>query len=407
MAHHAVACDNAQAMKECLEDYRWLISADAAPWLARCQASPLPTVAQVRQLRRELTAERTHLVLEQCELRRRAAPKFQAAGQMYFTRQGLEQATDQRIAQFKAQRFPTGQAVADLCCGIGGDLFGLALRGPVTGVDVNPIHALLADVNGRALGLSVCRLETADASLWPVSQYAAWHIDPDRRPQGRRTAQVVFSQPSLDAIRRLLGVCPHAAVKLAPAAGIPADWQDAAERQWLGSGRECRQQVIWFGALAHHPRIRSAVVVDHQGRASEPLFGWDDASCSVAPGVRRFVYEPHACVVAARLTRALAAQFGLEAIDPQVAYLTGDRPIVDLRLTSFEVTDVLPFDIRQLRGILRQHRIGKLVVKKRGVEIDPATVRRQLQGRGDAEAVLILTPQSGSTRAILARRVDR
>jgi SAM-dependent methyltransferase len=406
MARHATPCDNTQAMTECLEDYHWLISADAATWLARWQSLSPPSVAHVRQLRRELTAQRTHLVLEQCELRRRAATKFEAAGTMFFTRRGLEQATDQWIAQLKARRFPAGQAVADLCCGIGGDLFGLARCALVTGVDVDPIHALLAEANGRALDLSGCSLKTADAGAWPVRQCAAWHIDPDRRPQGHRTAQVVFSEPPIDAIRRLLGECPHAALKLAPAAEIPADWQDAAERQWIGSGRECRQQVIWFGTLAHHPQLRSAVVVDRQGRASEPLVGRDDASCGVAPAVHRFVYEPHACVLAARLTRVLAARLGLDMIDPQVAYLTGDHPIVDPRLTTFEVTDSLPFDMRQLRRILRERRVGKLEVKKRGVEIDPATVRRQLQGRGDEQAVLILTPQSGSVRAILARRSD-
>jgi hypothetical protein len=404
MARHTVACDNGQAMNDCLADYRWLVSSAAAPWLAQCQGSRAPTVAQVRQLRRALTAGQTHLVLEQCELRRRAALKFQAADRLYFTRQGLEQATDQWLAQFKAQRFPIGQVMADLCCGIGGDLFGLALRGLVTGVDVNPVHALLAEVNGQVLVLSACRLATADAATWPVNQCAAWHIDPDRRPQGHRTAQVIFSQPSLDAVRHLLAACPHAAVKLAPAADVPADWQDLAERQWLGSGRECRQQVLWFGALAHQPGRRTAVVVDRQGRASEPLVGAGDTSANVAQAVRRFVYEPHACVVAARLTGALAAQLDLEAVDAHVAYLTGDRPLVDLRLTTFEVTDVLPFDIRQLRGILRERGIGRLEVKKRGVEIDPAAVRRQLQGRGDAEAVLILTPQSGAIRAILARR---
>jgi SAM-dependent methyltransferase len=393
-------------MNASLDDYRWLVSADAVPWLAQCAAASAPSVAQVRRLRRDLTPHRTHLVLEQCALRRRAAAKFAAAGQMYFTRPGLEQATDQWVAHLKAQRFPAGQAVADLCCGIGGDLCGLARRGPVVGVDTNPIHAVLAAANGETLGLAACRLETADAAVWPVHQCAAWHIDPDRRLHGHRTAQMTYSEPSLDAIRRLLAGCPHAAVKLAPAAEIPADWQAVAERQWLGSGRECRQQVVWFGALAHHPGLRSAVVVDRRGRVSEPLISSPDAPRRIAPAIRRFVYEPHACVVAAQLTHALAARFDLAAVHPQVAYLTGDRAIADLRLTTFEVTDVLPPDIRQLRGMLRARRVGRLEVKKRGVAIDPDAVRRQLQGRGDEEAVLILTPQSGSIRAILARRVD-
>jgi hypothetical protein len=230
-------------------------------------------------------------------------------------------------------------------------------------------------------------------------------MDPDRRPQGQRTAQPAVSEPSIDAIRRMLHVQPQAALKLAPAADLPDDWQAAAERQWIGSGRECRQQIAWFGMLTQYPGSRSAIVVDRRGRASPLLVGRETASCHLANTVARFVYEPHACVVAAQLTSTLAGLFGLHAVDPQVAYLTGDQPIDDLRLSTFEVQDVLPFDMRRLRKIVRERRIGKLEVKKRGVAVDPASVQRQLHSHGDEDAVLILTPQSGSVRAILARRV--
>jgi hypothetical protein len=387
-----------------LEDYHWLISAEAALWLELWREAPPPSVAQVRELRRALSADRTHLVLEQCELRRRAATKFESAGRMFFTRQGLEQATDQWVARCKAQRFPAGQAVADLCCGIGGDLFGLARQSTVTGVDVNPVHTLLAEANARALELPTCALETADAGPWPVHDCAAWHIDPDRRSHGHRTAQLPFSEPPVEAIRRLLDACPHAGLKLAPAADIPDDWAAVAERQWIGSGRECRQQVVWFASLALHPQLRSALVVDRHGQASEPLVGRGDERCGTAPAIRRFVYEPHACVLSAQLTHALGSQLSLDLIDPQVAYLTGDQPIEDLRLSTFEVMDVLPFDVRTLRAALGERRIGNLEVKKRGVIIDPAAVRRQLQGRGDESAVLIISPCAGAVRAILARR---
>ncbi len=404
MADHAARCHNDQTMQAHLEDYRWLISADAAPWLERCRESSAPTVALVRQLRRELTAARSHLVLEQQELRRRAAGKFEAADRLFFTRQGLEQSTDQWVAQYKALRFPAGEAVADLCCGIGGDLLALARQSSVTGVDLNPVHALLAEANARALELPACTVRTADAGLCPVQHLAAWHIDPDRRVQGRRTAQPCFSEPPVEALRRLLAACPHAALKLAPSADIPDDWTNRAERQWIGSGRECRQQVVWFASLAHHPRLRSALVVDRHGLTSPPLVGTGQESCPTATAIRRFLFEPHACVLAARLTAALGTQFNLEQLDPQVAYLTGDHLITDARLAAFEVLDVLPFDLRKLRAALNDRRIGDLEVKKRGVAVDPAAVRRQLQGRGDQQAVLIISPHAGAVRAILARR---
>lgn len=385
-----------------LADFQWLTSADAAPWLDQWRSAAAPSVAQIRQLRRQLSAQRTHLVLEQCELRRRAAAKFDAAERLFFTRTGLEQATDQGIAAFKASRFPAGQPVADLCCGIGGDLLALARHDIVTGVDLSPIHAWLAQANAHVLELSDLSVMTANAADWRVDQYAAWHLDPDRRALGRRAAQMIASEPSLDAIRHLLQACPHAALKLAPAADVPEDWSATAERQWLASGRECRQQVVWFGALAEHPGLRSAVIVDRQGAACPPLVGQAHIPCTIARAVRQFVYEPHACVLAAQLTGELAAQLKLEQLDAQAAYLTGDRPLTDPRLSGFKVLDTLPFDIRHLRSALRARQIGHVEVKKRGIAIDPAVVQRQLQGRGEQSAILIISPQAG---AILAERL--
>src|SRR4029453_11707209 len=75
-----------------LEDYRWLVSDAAMPWLARARGELAeargPTAALVGRLRRDLSAERAHLVVEQCELRARAREKFSRADRMFFTRKG-------------------------------------------------------------------------------------------------------------------------------------------------------------------------------------------------------------------------------------------------------------------------------------------------------------------------------
>ena len=76
----------------------------------------------------------------------------------------------------------------------------------------------------------------------------------------------------------------------------------------------------------------------------------------------------------------------------------------DLRIQSFEILETLPFDLRRLRGVLRDRRIGRLEVKKRGVDIDPRKVQQTLEGEGDEQAVLLVTRLAGTARAILARR---
>jgi hypothetical protein len=76
-----------------------------------------------------------------------------------------------------------------------------------------------------------------------------------------------------------------------------------------------------------------------------------------------------------------------------------------MALAEFEVRDVLPFDRRQLKTYCRQHGLGRLEIKKRGVEADPEQLRNEIAARGDGEATFIITPIAGQVRAIVATRL--
>src|SRR4051794_31796536 len=122
-----------------IDGYRWLVSEAGERGLAsvrgEIEAAGGPSVALTSRLRKDLSLERAHLVIEQIELRQRAREKFSLADRMYFTRKGLEQATDEQLAAYKASRFPPGQTISDLCCGLGGDLLALARHGRAQGID--------------------------------------------------------------------------------------------------------------------------------------------------------------------------------------------------------------------------------------------------------------------------------
>jgi len=391
-----------------LDDYRWLVSDAATPWLAMIHELSVKfvTTALVERLRRDLSRERAALVIEQVELRDRAREKSSLAQRMFFTRKGLEQATDERLAQYKAARFPASGSIADLCCGIGGDLLALAEHSTATGVDLDAISVVLAEANARVNSLNEdrCQIIVGDAADFAVDSCRAWHADPDRRPAGRRTSQAAFSRPSPDEIDRLLTANSRAAIKLAPAAGAPPAWQHAAEREWLGSRGECRQQVVWFADLAAYPGRRTATVVGKQGQTRTIVENQDDQA-PVATTLGRYLFEPHAAVLAAKLTNAISREHRLAAVSPGVAYFTGDRAIDDLLLDVFEIHDVLPFDRKRLKSYCRERSIGRLEIKKRGVEIEPETLRKQIVQRGDASATLIVAPIAGQVKAIIAQRV--
>jgi hypothetical protein len=363
------------------------------------QASP----ALVAKLRRDLSDDRAHLVVEQVELRRRAKDKFALAERLFFTRKGLEQSTDEQVAAAKAARFPSGQPLADLCCGIGGDLIALAARGSAVGVERDPAVRLLAECNLRAHGRSA-EVQAADAADFDVASRAAWHVDPDRRPAGRRTTRAELFEPTPAALDRLLDANPNAAIKLAPAAVAPARWRHSAELCWLGSRGECRQQVAWFGALTRHPGERSASVVDAHGGERTIVGSADEPIPTAALG--RYLYEPHAAVLAAKLTGALCGSHSLAAVSAGVAYLTADVLIDEPACDAFVALDVLPLDQKRLRAWCRQRGIGRLEVKKRGVDIDPERLRKSVAGQGDEAATLIVAPLGGQVRVIVARRVN-
>src|SRR5262245_57050235 len=69
------------------------------------------------RLRREFPDRLVRGAFALCELRRRGQAKFSHAAEMWFDRQGLEQATSEPVARHKALRFSGN--VFDLCCGIG------------------------------------------------------------------------------------------------------------------------------------------------------------------------------------------------------------------------------------------------------------------------------------------------
>lgn len=410
-----------------LADIEWLTGPEAGAVLAELADDSAPLHAAAARLRRAFSAERTHLLLDQVELRRRAAAKFTQPERMFFTRVGLEQATDEWAANYKSQRFnrrpvesvsarsttqlePTfnnaaNLKIADLCCGIGGDLMALAKLGGTVGVDLHPACAHFAKLNARA------EVQSIDATKFDLRDVAAWHIDPDRRPAGKRTTSLEWCAPDRTAIEWMLARTPHAAVKLAPATNVPPDWEERCELEWISRDGECKQLVAWHGDLASAPGERRATLISSRRDTDAPvhpvrtMVGKRNQPVRIATAPDRYVFDIDAAVIAARLTGALAAEHHLKALSGGGTYLTGPTAIAEAALSAFEVLQVLPLRTRALAQHLKARHIGQLEIKKRGVDVEPEKLRRELKLRGDNAATLIITPIAGRPTAILAQRV--
>lgn len=368
--------------------------------MATALADPL---AASRTLRRELSAERTRLVVEQADLRRKATSKFACALHMFFTRRALEQATGELLARYKAARFADFPLVADLCCGIGGDAIGIAGVSSVAGYDLDLALVEFARANFR-VNQAQADIHCADVTALDLSQFNAWHLDPDRRIDGRRSVDLENHQPDRKAIERMLASNPHAGIKLAPATRLPDDWSPRCELEWIGHRRECKQLVAWHGKLAQQSGMRRATSLGNSGEVATFLAAPTQMPTAAA-ALSHYLYEPDPALLAADLTGAAAEQFGLRPLAAGAVYLSSDELISPPLLTAFEVLAVEPWSERRLSEMLAAHAIGPLEVKKRGVDIDPARIAARNTGQGTVPGVVILTRRGKQVLGILAKRV--
>lgn len=382
-----------------LELARWLVSTAAVPALAEAAAQPDPdSLAAASALRRHWPAERAAAVLAQTALRRRAAGKFGSrAPGLFLTREGLEQATRADVARWRAARLAAAGVteVVDLGCGLGADALALLDAGiVVVAVEADPVTAVLAQANlGDRAGV-----EHGDAvELAPglLAGGAAVFVDPARRTTAGRSWRVADVSPPWEFATGLLADrvgCVKAAPGL-PSAMIP----DGLAATWVSHAGDLVETSLWSGPWP--AGARTAVLLP----GGDELDAGHRRGPTVGP-VGRHLYEPDPAVIRSGGTGALAEQLGARCPQAGIAYLFTDAPIDSPFATRFEVDSELPFDERVLRAWVRDHEVGVLEIKVRGLDVDPALLRKRLKPAGNASATLVLSPTVAGARALVVRR---
>jgi SAM-dependent methyltransferase len=337
--------------------------------------------------------------MTQARLRARARAKFgDLADRLLLTADGLQQATRPSVAALHVRRYTEGAggSLLDLCCGIGGDLLPLAAAGlRVTGVDRDPVTAAVAAANVDALGLGArADLRCADVLEVDLGRAGAVFVDPARRGAGGRTFDPRAYSPPFDAVLAMASEVAATGAKLAP--GIPHGVLPAGtEAEWVSDAGDVLECGLWFGPLAGGVARRATLLP-----SGDTVTGDGTRRAPVGP-VGRWLHEPDGAVIRAGLVAEVAEPLGAVLLDPTIAYLSTDEPVVTPFATSYEVTDVLPFGLKRLRTLLRSRGVGSVTVKKRGTAVQPEALRRRLRLTGDEEATVVLTRVAGRQTVLL------
>jgi hypothetical protein len=325
------------------------------------------------------------------------------AGRMYFTPDGVEQATRTSVAEWRAQRFKAlgVRRLADLCSGVGGDAIALARVGiEVLAVDRDPLTCAVAEANAAALGLDgLIEQRCGDVAEVDLSGFDAVFVDPARRGgRGRIFDPEAYSPPlswAVGAARQ----APFAALKVAP--GIPHEAvPEGAEAEWVSDGGDVKEAVLWFGTGPAEEQPHRATLLP----VGDTLTGGRLPDPEPGP-VRRYLYEPDGAVIRAHLVAEVAGSLEATLIDPTIAYLTSDRLVATPFATPYEITDVLPFGLKKLKALLRERGVGTVVIKKRGSAVEPEDLRRKLKPEGVNSCTVFLTRVAGAPTMLLGQPV--
>ncbi|WP_432036593.1 class I SAM-dependent methyltransferase [Streptomyces cucumeris] len=365
---------------------------------------PADELTTATRLRRDHPAELVSAALTQAQLRRRAVAKFgEDAHRMYFTPHGVEQSTRTSVAAYRAERFAGFgvRGVADLCCGIGGDAIALARAGiSVLAVDRDPLTCAVARANAASLGLSeLIEVRCADVAEIDTTPFDAVFVDPARRGGRGRVFDPEAYSPPLSWAVGAARTAPRAALKIAP--GIPHEAvPEDAEAEWISDHGHVKEAVLWFGTA--RPGMRRATLLP----ASHSLLGTRLLPDPPTGPVGRWLYEPDGAVIRAHLVADVAARIGGRLIDPTIAYITADELRPTPYATPYEITDVLPFNLKKLKALLREREIGIVTIKKRGSAVEPETLRKKLRLAGRNACTILLTRVDGAPTMLLGHPAE-
>jgi hypothetical protein len=372
------------------------------------------SLAVATRLRREYPAELVAAAMAQRELRLAARAKFSRAADMLFTRAGYEQSSSEAVARYRASRFGDARRVADLCCGIGGDLAALAAGREVLAVDRDLVHARLAVHNAGVYGVAGnVAAVVADVRELRLGGLDAVFIDPARRAGARRFA-AGDSEPALAWCFALADLVPGVCVKAAP--GLPAELiPDGWEAEFIADGRDLKEAVLWSGALGEAPPsgleaaagqgntgvgkgaagngVRRATVLD-AGQVHTMTAVAGEPVPVGAPG--EYLLDPNPAVTRAGLVEDLARSLGGVAgavgkIDPRIAFLTAERAVRTPFARTLRVLDSAPWNEKRFAVRLRDLGIGAVDIRRRGLAGDVDAIRRRLKLSGTRRATVVIT----------------
>ncbi|HHY07157.1 MAG TPA: class I SAM-dependent methyltransferase [Corynebacteriales bacterium] len=413
MAFHCTAADVAWWGTTDVQEV--IAAAESFPWTSE------DTFASTTKLRKQfpdLTPAQVNSVIELVQARRLAAEKLgDETAAWLLTKETVQQATARPVVDHRADRLAAACAaqtvtgIHDATCSIGTEVAALLRKNiDASGSDIDEVRLAMAKHNVPA-----ANFQQADALTPTWSADTATLIDPARRSStGRRLYRGPEATiPTLTAVLETYRDRPYV-IKAAP--GI--DWEGLFHDGWgtgpwsgeveivsiTGSKRGgVKEAALWSTEFADEKVNRRATVLAPDGAIVDTVTDHpENISRAQSQDIQEpgsIIVEPDGAIVRSGLVREWGALHGLWLMDEYIAHLSGDNPPVDV--PYYQVQKQLRFHKNDLKKAFQKMPTSALEVLVRGIELDPALVRKQVLGKPvkDAPARTLIVTRIGDNAA--------
>ena len=304
-------------------------------------------------------------------------------------RLAFEQATARDISEYKAKLWKNGAKISDLCCGMGGDSFWLPSGIAANGADIAPERVLMFNENMKRLELP--HIAFAQNAL-DARGSDFFCIDPARRGG---------LNPSFESILELSKKFCGGMVKLPPA-HPENELPKESDVLYLGNANDCRECLMLTGIFGKGI-IRAVAICENE------TFEWQCEKNELQNTILEtkklgnFILEPVPVLVRSHLFLSEAKKCDFWQIDSTLAYLSCENLSTKYAgFTAYKVIEQSTLSTNNVKAMLKKHGIGKITLKKRGVEVVPEAEIRRLAPKGEGDGILFYTRILGEKQAILA-----
>jgi len=364
--------------------YDFLLSDNSQDFYHDIGQRDVTKINQIQYLKKKYQNYPVAEFLTLIRLRKNAIKRIKDADKYLFTTKGVEQSSSSEVAKYHAKLLAEVDVIADLCCGNGIDLINIAKdKSLVYAVDLSNTALLCSKYNCKMNNLDNIQFLNIKAENFNEKVQGVF-IDPDRRPEERRVIQAEDISPNFNELLNIIDKYKNVVIKLSPvfdyiSASVPVDhtWVFISENRIL------KEILLCTGIFSTPNKTKKVVLLPNS------IFMGNKQSVKIT-SVKKFIYDPDPAIIRSGLVQDLAYDVGAILINKHLSILTSDNIINSNFLKSYKVIDSFHYNRKTLQTYLKEHQVGKLVIKVRGFPERPNQILQKLKLSGPNSSLIYL-----------------